>query len=151
MDKLQFIVLYIFIHALFKCHCLKSMFMNNVTKLRFPLINLKYTLTKHYHSNIAYLMFCSINLIKVKCPKFGQNDLNFDGMIHEIFSKKDANLSWLNSFNKMNRFWSSDFRNLYFCSNTIPVWGLPLIMYASRGGGGVNTNAYKCVQGGRGV
>ena len=28
--------------------------------------------------------------------------------------------------------------------------GLPLIMYASRGGGGVNTNAYKCVQGGRG-
>ena len=23
-------------------------------------------------------------------------------------------------------------------------------MYASRGGGGVNTNAYKCVQGGRG-
>ena len=29
--------------------------------------------------------------------------------------------------------------------------GLPLITYASRGGGGVNTNAYKCVQGGRGV
>ena len=28
--------------------------------------------------------------------------------------------------------------------------GLPLIMYASRGGGGVDTNAYKCVQGGRG-
>ena len=28
--------------------------------------------------------------------------------------------------------------------------GLPLIMYAARGGGGVNTNAYKCVQGGRG-
>ena len=28
--------------------------------------------------------------------------------------------------------------------------GLPLIMYAPRGGGGVNTNAYKCVQGGRG-
>ena len=28
--------------------------------------------------------------------------------------------------------------------------GLPLITYASRGGGGVNTNAYKCVQGGRG-
>ena len=28
--------------------------------------------------------------------------------------------------------------------------GLPLIMYASRGGGGVNPNAYKCVQGGRG-
>ena len=30
------------------------------------------------------------------------------------------------------------------------VRGLPLITYASRGGGGVNTNAYKCVQGGRG-
>ena len=30
------------------------------------------------------------------------------------------------------------------------IWGLPLITYASRGGGGVNTNAYKCVQGGRG-
>ena len=28
--------------------------------------------------------------------------------------------------------------------------GLPLITYAARGGGGVNTNAYKCVQGGRG-
>ena len=28
--------------------------------------------------------------------------------------------------------------------------GLPLITYASRGGGGVSTNAYKCVQGGRG-
>ena len=28
--------------------------------------------------------------------------------------------------------------------------GLPLITYAPRGGGGVNTNAYKCVQGGRG-
>ena len=28
--------------------------------------------------------------------------------------------------------------------------GLPLITYASRGGGGFNTNAYKCVQGGRG-
>ena len=34
----------------------------------------------------------------------------------------------------------------------LPDWfrGLPLITYASRGGGGVNTNAYKCVQGGRG-
>ena len=31
-----------------------------------------------------------------------------------------------------------------------PLRGLPLIIYASRGGGGVNTNAYKCVQGGRG-
>ena len=30
------------------------------------------------------------------------------------------------------------------------IRGLPLITYASRGGGGVNTNAYKCVQGGRG-
>ena len=30
------------------------------------------------------------------------------------------------------------------------VGGLPLITYASRGGGGVNTNAYKCVQRGRG-
>ena len=28
--------------------------------------------------------------------------------------------------------------------------GLPLITYAPRGGGGVNTYAYKCVQGGRG-
>ena len=28
--------------------------------------------------------------------------------------------------------------------------GLPLITYASRGGGGVNTDAYNCVQGGRG-
>ena len=28
--------------------------------------------------------------------------------------------------------------------------GLPLITYAPRGGGGVKTNAYKCVQGGRG-
>ena len=28
--------------------------------------------------------------------------------------------------------------------------GLPLITYATRGGGGVNTDAYKCVQGGRG-
>ena len=27
---------------------------------------------------------------------------------------------------------------------------LPLITYASSGGGGVNCNAYKCVQGGRG-
>ena len=35
---------------------------------------------------------------------------------------------------------------------TWPVYigGLSLITYASRGGGGVNTNAYKCVQGGRG-
>ena len=31
------------------------------------------------------------------------------------------------------------------------IRGLPLITYASRGCGGVNTNAYKCVQGGRGV
>ena len=30
------------------------------------------------------------------------------------------------------------------------IWGLPLITYAPRGGGGVNANAYKCVQGGRG-
>ena len=30
------------------------------------------------------------------------------------------------------------------------IRGLPLITYASRGGGGVNTDAYKCVQGGRG-
>ena len=30
------------------------------------------------------------------------------------------------------------------------VRGLPLITYAARGGGGVNTDAYKCVQGGRG-
>ena len=30
------------------------------------------------------------------------------------------------------------------------VGGLPLITYASRGGGGVDTYAYKCVQGGRG-
>ena len=28
--------------------------------------------------------------------------------------------------------------------------GLPLITYASRGGGGVNTDAYICVLGGRG-
>ena len=28
--------------------------------------------------------------------------------------------------------------------------GLPLITYAPKGGGGVNTDAYKCVQGGRG-
>ena len=38
-------------------------------------------------------------------------------------------------------------------TNTGYTWfgrGLPLIMYASRGGGGVNPNAYKCVQGGRG-
>ena len=28
--------------------------------------------------------------------------------------------------------------------------GLPLITYAPRGGGGVKTDAYKCVQGGRG-
>ena len=33
---------------------------------------------------------------------------------------------------------------------TIRTRGLPLITYACRGGGGVNTNAYKCVQGGRG-
>ena len=33
----------------------------------------------------------------------------------------------------------------HFC-----IWGLPLITYASREGGGVNTNAYKCLQGGRG-
>ena len=31
------------------------------------------------------------------------------------------------------------------------VRGLPLITYAPRGGGGVNINAYKCVQGVRGV
>ena len=30
------------------------------------------------------------------------------------------------------------------------IRGLPLIMYAARGGGGVNTNAYKCVLGGEG-
>ena len=30
------------------------------------------------------------------------------------------------------------------------IRGLPLITYATRGGGGVNMNAYKCVQGGRG-
>ena len=36
------------------------------------------------------------------------------------------------------------------CLTIISVGGLPLITYASRGGGGVNTNAYKCVQGGRG-
>ena len=43
------------------------------------------------------------------------------------------------------------------CPDDLPdIWGhqivrgLPLITYASRGGGGVNTNAYKCVQGGRG-
>ena len=30
------------------------------------------------------------------------------------------------------------------------IRGLPLITYAPRGGGGVNTDAYKCVQGGRG-
>ena len=30
------------------------------------------------------------------------------------------------------------------------IRGLPLIIYASRGGGGVNTNAYKCIRGGRG-
>ena len=34
--------------------------------------------------------------------------------------------------------------------NMVLVGGLPLITYASRGGGGVNTDAYKCVQGGRG-
>ena len=28
--------------------------------------------------------------------------------------------------------------------------GLPLMTYAPRGGGGVKTDAYKCVQGGRG-
>ena len=32
----------------------------------------------------------------------------------------------------------------------ITIRGLPLITYASSGGGGVNTDAYKCVQGGRG-
>ena len=32
----------------------------------------------------------------------------------------------------------------------VKIRGLPLITYAPRGGGGVNTNAYKCVQGGRG-
>ena len=32
----------------------------------------------------------------------------------------------------------------------VTLWGLPLITYAPRGGGGVNTNAYKCVQGVRG-
>ena len=38
-------------------------------------------------------------------------------------------------------------------NDSIPIkflGGLPLITYASRGGGGINTNAYKCVQGGRG-
>ena len=47
-----------------------------------------------------------------------------------------------------------------FCAlRRLPSWsgnlirlfrGLPLITYAPRGGGGVNSNAYKCVQGGRG-
>ena len=32
----------------------------------------------------------------------------------------------------------------------VVIWGLPLITYAPRGGGGVNTNAYKCAQGGKG-
>ena len=32
----------------------------------------------------------------------------------------------------------------------IKIRGLPLITYDLGGGGGVNTNAYKCVQGGRG-
>ena len=36
------------------------------------------------------------------------------------------------------------------CPDLKTIWGLPLITYAPRGGGGVNTNAYKCVQGGRG-
>ena len=38
----------------------------------------------------------------------------------------------------------------YFWPNLICVRGLPLITYASRGGEGVNSDAYKCVQGGRG-
>ena len=45
----------------------------------------------------------------------------------------------------------SFFSNIPFSIfHEIKLGGLPLIMYASRGGGGVNTNAYKCVQGGRG-
>ena len=41
--------------------------------------------------------------------------------------------------------------NLYMYRNKLfYTRGLPLITNASRGGGGVNTNAYKCVQGGRG-
>ena len=38
----------------------------------------------------------------------------------------------------------------YLITFRILLRGLPLITYASRGGGGVNSNAYKCVQGGRG-
>ena len=33
---------------------------------------------------------------------------------------------------------------------TYLIRGLPLITYAPRGGGGVNTYAYKCIQGGKG-
>ena len=48
-----------------------------------------------------------------------------------------------------------EFNHEHYSSNIrgvggVTVRGLPLITYASRGGGGVNTNAYKCVQGGRG-
>ena len=39
---------------------------------------------------------------------------------------------------------------LYIMSKSDKHRGLPLITYATRGGGGVNTNAYKCIQGGRG-
>ena len=41
--------------------------------------------------------------------------------------------------------------SLVYCSMLMTTLrGLPLITYATRGGGGVNTNAYKCIQGGRG-
>ena len=36
------------------------------------------------------------------------------------------------------------------CLHVFSLRGLPLITYAPRGGGGVNTYAYKCVQRGRG-
>ena len=47
---------------------------------------------------------------------------------------------------------NSEIRNQSNVSTPPGYWnrGLPLITYASRVGGGVNTNAYKCVQGGRG-
>ena len=51
--------------------------------------------------------------------------------MHLFFFRISSELSILLAFDKSHR-------------------GLPLITYAPRGGGGVNTNAYKCVQGGRG-
>ena len=74
----------------------------------------------------------------------------FDGSITSVVGKKievDATLTFdPEGHSQTHKVWIMPNRG------GLPYYvrGLPLITYAPRGGGGVNTNAYKCVQGGRG-